>query len=310
MRLSTSLVDAKTEHVAECPDLGPECALPVAPVPFNHHIEQTMAEVALDASYGVLPWLAAEVRLPLRIVDVRPTYSELDGAPKLLPDDIHHHDETLVGPGDPWLVGRVASTFGALVAGARFGVTLPIGRTEPDPYELGRRGETHEHLQFGTGTVVPIVGGGLSYTIDTVAPVSLGLGALGLFSLYENEEGYRAPSRTFLSSSVAVDLLGGKVRPSLSLDWSRESEELWHGGMGDEGPTARSELIAGARVAWRFYAPWTVEAGVRRRVARFTDAASFDYPALFQLSVATHFDVGPAVSSEAPGAAHHARASW
>lgn len=310
MRLSTSLVDATTAHVAECPDLGPECALPVAPVPFNHHIDQTMVEVGLDASYGVLPWLAAEVRVPLRIVDVRPTYSELDGTPKLLPDDIHHHDETLVGPGDPWLVGRVASTFGGLVAGARLGVTLPIGTTVPDPYELGRRGEWHEHLQFGTGTVVPIVGGGLSYTIDTVVPVQLGLGALGLFSLYENPNGYRAPSRTFVTSSVAAELLGGSVRPTLSLDWSHESEELWHGGTGDEGPTTRSELIAGAALAWRFYAPWTVEAGVRRRVARLTDAASFDYPAIFQLAVSTHFDVGVAASSETPGAAQSARASW
>ncbi|MSP25036.1 MAG: hypothetical protein EXR75_07700 [Myxococcales bacterium] len=281
-------MNATTQHVAECPDLGPECQGPVPPVPFRHHIAQTMAEAALDASYGIDSWLAVDLRVPLRIVDTRPTYSELDGTPKLVPDDIHHHDATRVGVGDPWLVGRVGATRGPLLLGARLGATVPLGDTGPDPYELGRRGISHEHLQLGTGTVMPIVGGGLSVSLS---PFQLGLGALRIFSLYENAEGYRAASRSFVSTSASVALLDGVVRPSLSFDWTHESEELWDGGLGDEGPTARSELVLGGAVAWRFYDPWTLEAGVRTRVAKLTSAASFDYPALFQLSVSTHFDL-------------------
>src|SRR5688572_3094903 len=139
---------ATTSHVAECPDLGPDCATPNPPVPYNHHVDLFMTDVSLDASYGLASWLAAELRLALRIVDVNPTYSELDGTPKEVPNDIHHHDETLVGPSDPWLVLRVAGATGRLVTAARLGVTLPIGRTEPDPYLLGSRGEWHEHIQF------------------------------------------------------------------------------------------------------------------------------------------------------------------
>ena len=84
-------------HVAECPDLGPACfGGGPEPTPYNHHVDQVIAETVLDASLGLTPWLALDTRWSLRIADVKPTYSELDGTPKQVPNDIHHHDETLV----------------------------------------------------------------------------------------------------------------------------------------------------------------------------------------------------------------------
>lgn len=280
---------ATTSHVADCPDLGPECQRLPPPTPYNHHIDQLMGDVSLDASYGLTPWLAVETRLLLRIVDVDPTYSELDGRPKSVPNDIHHHDQTLVGPGDPWLVLRAAAAMGRLTTGARLGVTLPIGRTEEDPYALAREGRWHEHLQFGTGTFVPIVGVGVSYAIE---PVELSLSALALFSLYENSEGFRAPSRYFLSTRASLPLLEGALKPYVAADLVHETEELWHGRVGDEGSTVRTEILVGGGLAWRFSDPWTLEAGVRARVARLTDAATFDYPGLVQLGISTYFDLG------------------
>src|SRR5689334_13574025 len=91
-------------HLATCPDLGPQCNAPTPPTPYYHHVSLFTTEIALDAAYGVTPWLAVEARLPLRIVKTKPTYNELDGTPKLVPDDIHHHDSTIAGPSDPWLV--------------------------------------------------------------------------------------------------------------------------------------------------------------------------------------------------------------
>lgn len=279
---------ATTSHVAECPDLGPECRNPIPPVPYNHHVDLFMTEVGLDASYGIAPWLAAELRVALRIVDVNPTYSELDGSPKLVPNDIHHHDETLVGPSDPWLVFRIGAAKGNLVTAARLGVTVPIGRTEPDPYALGEGGQSHEHIQFGTGTFVPIVGLGFSYTLD---PVQLSLSALGLFSTYENDEGFRAPSRYFGSFRVTFPLAEGAVRPYGSVDLTHETEELWQGKPGLEGSNVRTEILVGAGLSWQFIKPWQAELGFRARVAQLTDAASFDYPGILQFGLSTSFDL-------------------
>jgi hypothetical protein len=278
---------ATTGHVAECPDLGPECQTSAPPVPYNHHIDLFMSETTLEASYGLTPLVALEARLSLRVTGVTPTYSELNGAPKLVPNDIHHHDVTLVGPGDPWLSVRVGARAGKLVTTARLGFSLPLGRTEPDPYALAAEGKWHEHMQFGTGTFMPLVGAGAAYSID---PVEVSGSALGLFSLAENAHGYRAPSRYFISTRAALSLLDGDLRPSVTLGLAHETEELWQGMAGLEGPTVRTDLLAGAGVAWRFADPWTAELGLRARLAQLTNAASFDYPGVLELSLSTHFD--------------------
>ena len=300
LRLGYSMLFATTSHVAECPDLGPQCASPTPPVPYNHHVDLFMSEVSLDGSYGITPWLAVEARLALRIVDVTPTYSELDGTSKLVPDDIHHHDQTLVGPSDPWLVLRLGAANGNLVTSARLGVTLPIGRTEPDPYALGARGESHEHIQLGTGTFVPIVGAGVSYATDSV---HLSLAALGLFSIYENGEGFRAPNRYIVTTRVALPFAEGSILPYAVADLTHESEEFWNGAPGLEGSNVRTEILVGAGVSWEFAAPWRAEIGLRARVAQLTDAASFDYPGLLQLGLSTQFDL------QGEPAPHHAAPS-
>src|ERR1041384_1864779 len=153
-------------HVAECPDLGPECfSGGPPPTPYYHHVDQLIAEAVLDASIGITSWFAFDARWSLRIADVNPSYSELDGTPKSVPNDIHHHDETHVDLTDPYVLARFAGTSGNFVSVSPVGVSLPAGRTEPGPYVLGRQGKRHEHLQAGTGTFVPIVGFGMAYTI-------------------------------------------------------------------------------------------------------------------------------------------------
>jgi hypothetical protein len=275
-------------HVAECPDLGPECFGPSQPVPYNHHVDQIIAETVLDVGLGITPWLALDTRWSLRVVDVKPTYSELDGTPKDVPDDIHHHDETLVDPTDPWLLLRLGATIEDFVSVARLGLSFPVGRTEPDPYAAGRRGESHEHLQAGTGTFVPIAGFGLAYT---VAPVTIGLSGIGFFNLYENDEGFRAPPRLYGTHRVSIALFDGELTPALDLTVAHEGEELWQGMIGLEGSNVRTELYVGGALAWRFYAPWTLEVGARGRVATLTDAPTFQQDGLFSLALSTSFDL-------------------
>lgn len=287
VRLGTSIAYGVAEHLAECPDLGPECEDVVPPTPYFHRVELIASDVNLDLSYGVASWFAAEVRLTLRIVDTTPTYREQDGAPKLVPDDIHHHDRTIVGPGDPWVVARFGGVLGKLLAAGRIGVSLPFGSTEPDPYRLASRGQWHEHTQLGTGTVMPIVGLGLSY--DT-GPVEVAASAIGFFSLYENQHGFRAPARYFGGLRGSVPLLGGKLTPFATVDFAHETNEIWNGRLGLEGNTQRTDLLVGAGLSWELVDRLRAELVGRGRVGRFATGVSFDSPGFVQLSVSTYFD--------------------
>jgi hypothetical protein len=283
----------EVSHVAECPDLGPECFGPVAPIPYNHHVSQVIAETSLDVSLGITPWFGLDARWALRVTDVNPTYSELDGTPKEVPDDIHHHDETLVDPTDPWLLARFAGVAGDFVSVGRIGLSFPVGRTEEDPYELGRVGKSHEHLQSGTGTFVPIVGLGLAYTIapGSSAPVTLGLGGVGFFNLYENHHAFRAPMRVYASHRVAVTFLDGTLTPAAEVSIGHEGEEYWHGMAGLEGSNVRTEVYLGGSLRWAFYESWAVEATARGRVASLTDAPTFTSQGVFSLALSTSFSL-------------------
>lgn len=281
-------------HVADCPDLGPDCFDgDHQPTPYNHHIDQLMAEMVLQASLGITPWFAVDTRWSLRIADVNPTYSELDGTPKEVPDDIHHHDETLVDVTDPWLLGRLAATQGDFIGILRAGLSFPLGRIEPDPYALGRKGQSHQHLQAGTGTFVPIVGFGVGYTLakTTPTPVTIGLGGIGLFNAYENSEGFRAPIRLYASHRVAVSFMKGVLTPFFEATLAHEGEELWHGEVGLEGSNIRSEVYLGGGIEWRFYEAWAVDLTTRARIATLTEAPSFESYGLFSIGISTTFDL-------------------
>jgi hypothetical protein len=282
------MVAGTASHLATCPDLGLQCRDSVPPTPYYHHVFLFTTEFALDAAYGITPWLAVEARLPLRVVKTKPTYTSLGGAPMLVPNDIHHHDETLVGPADPWLVLRLGGATGKLTTAARLGVSFPVGKTQPNPYVLAAEGKWHEHTQFGSGTFLPIVGIGLSYAFERV---QLSTSGIALFSLYKDGYGYQAPSQFIFSARATAPFLDGTLRPYVVADLPHQTDELWSGAIGAEGPTARTDLLLGAGVSWEFRAPWSVDLGLRARVAHFTDAATFNYPGLLQVGLGTHFDL-------------------
>jgi hypothetical protein len=288
LRLEQSIVPLTAEHVADCPDLGPECANAVKPVPYRHHVNQLIAETVLDASLGITPWFAIDTRWSMRITDVRPRYSELDGTPKEVPNDIHHHRETLVDVTDPWLLARFAAVKGPFLTVARFGASFPVGRTVPDPYQLGQQGASHEHVQSGTGTVVPIVGFGAAYTRGMFTGA---LGGIGFFNFYENAKGFRAPARLYGTGRVALAFLERTLLPFVEVTFAHEREEYWHGLPPLEGSNVRSEVYLGGGVGWRFYKSWTIEAIARGRVASLTEAPTFRQAGVFSLALSTSFDL-------------------
>ncbi len=296
LELDQSIVPLSVSHVEGCPDLGPTCAGAVKPTAYYHHVDELIAETALSASLAITPYFGIDTRWSVRIVDVNPTYSELDGTPKSVPDDIHHHSETLGGVTDPWLLARFAAVKGSFVSVARLGLSFPLGKTVADPYRLSRAGKWHEHVQLGTGTFVPIVGLSLAYT---VAPVTIALGGTGLFSAYESSKGYRAPARFYFDQRVSVALLDGALTPFAQATLGHEGEDYWHGDIGGEGSNVRTEIYVGGGLGWRFYEGWSVEGSARGRVASLTDAPTFKSAGTFTLGLSTSFDLWKTAAEKA-----------
>ncbi len=179
-------------HSEHCPDIGPICDQRDEPGQLhdqNFYVGELrpIVEVAVTDTFGV------EAQFPLRIIRTTVLFRRLDGT-VFTPDyvNIHHRNETLVGFADPWLSGRGAWKLGDWGLVARAGLTLPLGRTEPNPFALGRAGQPHQHIQYGTGSVNPVLG------IDVAKPLGrfhVSAYAQSMLFLYENGRGYRAGNR-------------------------------------------------------------------------------------------------------------------
>ena len=120
--------------------------------------------------------------------------------------EIHHDSRTLTGLSDLKLLfshralSLLNETDGLDVA---FGASLPTGATEEDPFLAGDAGLEHEHVQFGTGTVDPLLE--LYYTVPLSPSFTLGAFGAGRFSFYENSKTYEGP----LEVTSGVNLLYG-----------------------------------------------------------------------------------------------------
>ncbi len=188
MTLASAYGRFNTSHVASCPDVAPECASFTIP-DHRHVVTLDLFHTELVADYGATSGLTASLRLPYDVKVQKVRYATLAGDPYVPPyGDIHHRTETLRGVSD----GQLTLLFalgGSLQAGA--GLTLPLGRTEENPIELGREGKKHEHIQFGSGTVDPIVS--LVWS-KPVGPFVLAASADAQLPLYSNSKGFKAPA--------------------------------------------------------------------------------------------------------------------
>jgi len=84
-----------TTHVAECPDVAPECATETIP-PHLHKVRLGVTHYEVSADYGLRNNMQLSLRLPYDIKAQRVHYATLSGAPYVPPyGDIHHRTETL-----------------------------------------------------------------------------------------------------------------------------------------------------------------------------------------------------------------------
>jgi len=212
-------------HVAECPDVAPECATQFIP-PHMHRVRVGLTHYEMEAEYGLRPRMQLSLRLPYDVKDIRVRYTTLAGAPFVPPyGDIHHRTETLTGISDPSLMLDLSPAPHWQLG---FGTTFPIGHTTEDPVRLGKEGLEHEHTQFGSGTFNP------KLSVQWLRPgrVALFGRAEGRFTLYESSGGYRAPQS--LVWTVGPSFRAGRVSIDPRLNGQFQGRARWHGEV-DEG---------------------------------------------------------------------------
>ena len=243
----------------------------------RHVQDLTLTEVLGHAAYGISGGFGLEALVFFRHVDTGIRFEDIEGQAIDLPGgDIHHRDETLSGPGDPWLLAVHGRSFGPWSAALRAGVTIPLGRTEENPFALGRQGLPHQHIQFGTGTWDPLAGAAAGRRLG---PVALSASILARLPVSANEHGYRAGRRAL--ASLAGDVgIGGAWRFQAGLDYARETAETWDGVIEEEGNLGRSDLLLStgiARVIGDRALVLTVKLPLRTR----SNGVQVDYPAIF-----------------------------
>ena len=235
-------------HEAGCADTAACAEVPVQPL-YMHDQDiyptelRTVFELGLSQSWGL------EVQLPFRVVATRIRFTTPAGAPYVPQDpDVHHRNETLAGIGDPWLLGRYGTTLAGALITLRAGLSLPLGRTQPNPFTLGDMGLRHQHIQFGTGTFDPVAAADASKSFGALR---LAAYLQGQLSLYQNSYGFRGPARAYGGVQVGTrlfDRLNGAIGPDLLY----EGPERWDGVIRQDASLGRSEVLIGTALSHTF----------------------------------------------------------
>jgi hypothetical protein len=278
-------------HPAGCADLN-DCH--EVPVQREYVHDQTLLpiELRLGAEYGLTDAFGLELQLPVRMVTNGIEFTTPSGDPYVpLDADVHHRNETILGLSDPLLLARYGTLASQFFLAARLGVSVPLGRTEEDPYELGDQGIRHQHIQLGSGTFDPTVALEASRYFD---PITWQWSAQVAASLYENTHGYRSPWRVqtgFGGTATLVSELSG----GLSIGVFHETAEHWQGVSRQDASLGRTEAYAEASLS-QLWAETQFSLNVRVPVYRkiiegHEPLGEFSSPLAIQLGVGRTWDL-------------------
>lgn len=203
---------------------------------------QTIAVAQLDLrlARGLRPGLAIEAVVPVRLIRSRIGYEDLERRPYTpVYPDYHHRNGTPVRFADPTLSLHFARAGKVWSVAGRVGLSVPVGRTGPNPFELGRLGLPHEHFQFGTGTWDPVF---VLAAARQVGKTALTTAAFAHMTFAENAHGLRAGNRYSVNATVVRPITrswGGSV----GLDLTRDNAERWGDRLEEEGNLGRTDAM-------------------------------------------------------------------
>jgi hypothetical protein len=217
---------------------------------------------------GMRPGLGVLARIPVRLVRDRVRYEDLARQPYAPPNpDLHHRNETISGLSDPQLFLHAArGEMGAWQFAGKAGVSIPVGKTEPNPFLMGRQGLPHQHVQLGTGTWDPILEAGVGRPFGALDVRATGIAR---FSFEANGHGYQAGNRYALlldASHWPSKVWGAEAGVALL----REEAETWDGRLETEGNLGRVDVLLALGVIRTGTSFGTVNAGVQLSVHSHT----------------------------------------
>ena len=245
----------------------------------RHVQDINLVETGFTLARGFRGGLGLELTTFFRRVGTTIEFEDLDGRPIIVPGgDIHHRNEALTGPGDPWLMAVAGRRRGPWSAAVRGGVTIPLGRTEDNPFALGRIGLSHQHIQFGTGTWDPLAGASVGRRFGEIVATA---GLIARMPVATNDHGYRAGRR--IQGGLGADRrLTGPWRVQAGLDYGRETAETWNGVVEEEGNLGRSDLLLSTGLA-RAIGSRALVLSLKVPLRTRSNGVQVDYPAIVTL---------------------------
>lgn len=257
--------------------------------PLIYDARLTLVETRLSAELALRSWLGIGVALPFRVVAVDVTHRDpTTREPVAPPDTIHARDETLAGIGAPSLIVHLAHELGEIRVHVRAGTSLPLGRTEEDPFVLGVNGLEHQHVQFGTGTFIPFVA---VEAQQRAGETTFSAWALAHASLYENDHGFQAGDRYSGGLSASSGLGTRAWTFSVGAEVHAETAETWQGVVHEEeGNAGRVDLLGGAGVAWRPARSLAVIADLKVPLYTEVVGSQLDYDVVAAIGVTGTFE--------------------
>ncbi|MCA9672843.1 MAG: hypothetical protein KC503_44930 [Myxococcales bacterium] len=243
----------------------------------RHVLDFLLMDWNVSALYGFHRRFGVELSVPIRINVARAAFEDAGGTELPGFRSIHHREETLFGIGDVSAGVRVGVVRPTGPRGwyldLRAGVSFPTGGTEHNPFELGRQGKDHQHIFFGTGTFVPVLGFETSYAFQRFQLIGWGTAQL---SLYSNSRDYRASTR--INAGVGAQSgFGLKTwRFLLQPEVFHETPAKW--GNEDARNSGRTDLIITGGAFFRPTPSWQLFAMVKVPVYRHTVGGQLNLP--------------------------------
>lgn len=188
--------DAKGGHL-ETKGLNADGEIIEVPL-HRHKVNLNIYRVDIGFKYKISPRFEIETNIPYESKIQEASIEEIDTLTEeqkqavIRNQNIHHRNETYTGPTDIDLLVNY-NIQGILTENdflmGRIGTTIPVGKTEENPWILGEAGLEHLHIQFGTGTFNPI--GAIYYNIPVYKGFAATTSLRSKFPLYSNNKTYR-----------------------------------------------------------------------------------------------------------------------
>jgi len=230
-------------------------------------------------------------QLPIDLKVSRINYSLLNGDDFTPPyGDLHHRNEELFALGDARVMahwrGGIPGT--PLLLGFGVGAALPTGKTEDNPFTATALERWHQHLQFGNGTVDPVVS---IQIIVRGQMVGLLVQANTRIPVYANSKGYQGSKTINVSAGPTLQLPDKLKTIQLSLlgEFDALSPELWDGLPGKNSGIAAAALRIG--VNWNPIPKLAIQANLLTRVFEHSVGAQFTRPITLTVGVSGFVDL-------------------